>query len=154
MREEGFTMPEVLIVMVIVGALSAIALPAFRGHENKGRDSEAKSDARNLVSHVQSCYAETDDYTACDSASELGTTGLDIDPGGFLPSLPGDGKVKVTNSTSSTFVVVANSKSSNYFAITRGVLAGTVFRSCGTVMTVLGIGSGSATGGCRSGNTW
>jgi type IV pilus assembly protein PilA len=139
-NEQGFTLIELLVVILIIGILAAIALPTFLGQRSKGQDSSAKSDARNLVSQVESCYATEQDYTLCNTQTELeagegaGSTGLTFGAG--------DGQVEVTAATATTWSIVGHSRSTNDFTISKAATG--ITRSC----------TATGKGACPSSGNW
>jgi type IV pilus assembly protein PilA len=142
--ERGFTLIELLVVVLLIGILAAIAIPAYLQHQKKGQDADAESNARNLVSKVELCYATNEDYTQCDDLTKLGGAGELGIPYGTNP-----GEVSVVTATKTTFKITAVSASesdgSNHtFSITKGV-SGTSDKTCTA-------GATNNNGACKNGN--
>jgi prepilin-type N-terminal cleavage/methylation domain-containing protein len=125
-EEGGFTLLEVLVVFLILGVLCSIALPTILNQKDKGHDAEAESNARNLVSHLESCFVTTEDYQQCNN-SELDATGLPLSS--TDGATPGPGQVSVEETPSARrFTVAARSTTGTLFRISR--VATGYSRSC------------------------
>lgn len=60
--DEGFTLIELLVVIIIIGILAAIAIPVYLNQRQKGYDSQAKNDLRNLANFQEIYLTDTQTY--------------------------------------------------------------------------------------------
>jgi type IV pilus assembly protein PilA len=139
--ERGFSLIELLVVILVIGVLAAIALPMFLGKSEKASDADAKSIARDLVTYMDSCYVGKEDFRLC--ATQADSESPDL-PWGTNP-----GQVTVTNATKTTYEIVAVSKAvtdgaNHSFTIERSIAAG-MTRSCS--------GGSDSDSGCHA-STW
>jgi type IV pilus assembly protein PilA len=133
--DDGFTLIELLVVILIIGVLAGIALPIFLGQQNKGKDASAKSDARNAVVQVETCFIGENSYDNCDGPTDRAMYASEIDWDKITVSTDGIG--------GDIFEVDAASGSGNHFLITKKA-DGRFERTCTT----------AGKGACRSDATW
>ena len=65
-RSRGFTIVELLIVIVIIGILAAITIVAYNGIQSRARETSLKSDLANVAKQIELFRADGD-YPANDT---------------------------------------------------------------------------------------
>jgi type II secretion system protein G len=78
--QSGFTLVELMIVVIIVGILSAVAVPAYMGGVEKAKLSEAKAALGTIKTSMDLYYVEANSYAndAFVADRRVLETGLDL----------------------------------------------------------------------------
>ena len=65
-RNRGFTLIEVMIVVVIVGIIASIAYPSYREHVKRGHETEAKGQMMEAAAALEGHRAKNFTYAGAD----------------------------------------------------------------------------------------
>ena len=63
-EEQGFTLIELMVVVLIIAILIAIAIPTFLGARQRAQDRAAQSDLRNGLTAEKVTYTDTQTYSS------------------------------------------------------------------------------------------
>lgn len=61
-KQQGFTIVELLIVIVVIGILAALVITTFTGIQQKARDTERETDIKALQGQIEAYYAQKGNY--------------------------------------------------------------------------------------------
>lgn len=116
-KNKGFTIVELLIVIVVIGILATLVIVTFTGIQQKARNSQRQTDINAVDSHVEAFYAQYGFYpTLADlqSASFVSTYLKGLDPEALRdPKQAAGGTIGATASASQYSYVAAGTSCSN-----------------------------------------
>jgi type IV pilus assembly protein PilA len=112
--ESGFTLVELLVVMLILGLLAAIAIPAFFNQRTKAQDSEAKSTAKTAQTALETYATDNNGSYAGATQARLKT----IEPT-LSSATSGANAITTLTVADSSYTITVTSESGNTFSIIR-----------------------------------
>jgi type IV pilus assembly protein PilA len=130
--ERGFTLIELMVVVLIIAILIAIAIPTFLGARDRAQDRSAQSNARNALTAAKTVYSDNQSYLpgTPPSAANLRTAMEDAAPELTYTDAASTNKDTVSvAATAQRVQVVVKSETGDCFSITdtaTGATAGTV----------------------------
>jgi type IV pilus assembly protein PilA len=121
-KDEGFTLIELMVVVMIIAVLIAIAIPSFLGFRKSAQDRAAQSEVRNVLLAEKAFWLENGDYTETD------TDVTALEPNAVIAAAATDGVYIDLNVADSDVVcIVRTSDSGNTFSVWESAADGTYY---------------------------
>jgi type IV pilus assembly protein PilA len=141
--DRGFTLIELMVVVLIIAILIAIAIPTFLGLRRRAQDRASQSDLRNGLTAAKAFYTDAETYTGFDDAAATAIEpSLSWVDGG--PATTNNVHVMSVGGAGQQLTLATLSESTTGFCIADSSTAG----------TVRGVGAAGTFATCDALNDW
>jgi general secretion pathway protein G len=118
-KQGGFTIVELLIVIVVIGILAAISIVAYNGVQNRARDASVQNDLTQLAKQFGMFYADKGVYPT--TVADLDSLTVNINKNAyFLDAASPYNLVPCTSPDAQQFTITAISTSGKRLYVTNG----------------------------------
>ena len=115
-QEAGFTLIELMVVVLIIGLLITIALPTFAGAKQRSSDRAAQSNLRNSIAAAMTYWSERADYTGFTVAEAVKAEPAEK---WMSPGPPGRGQIDIEVANGGDLLLVTLSDTGTYFCLSQ-----------------------------------
>jgi type IV pilus assembly protein PilA len=140
-KQEGFTLVELLVVMLILGILAAVAIPSFMNQRGKAVDAAAKTIVRTAQTAMETFATDHNG-----SYAGVAANGAELRAIEDVLNDAAAGSLAVVSGANTYSITVTSSPSPRTFSVSRAA-NGSVSRTCA-------LNGAVDRGGCRGGNVW
>ncbi len=147
-KQDGFTLVELMVVVAIIGVLSAVAVPNFKKYQAKSKTSEAKLQLSAAYTAQQSFYSDYDTYHTClkymgfnptnEIAQRIYAVGIGVNAPAAATTIATQNGAIVADDATSCYATGTTGSGETFFP------AGKTTGSAAALLTVIGSGAPGA----------
>lgn len=114
-KQKGFTIVELLIVIVVIAILAAISIVAYNGIQNRAYDTAVQSDLTNFAKKIEQIKITNGDTYPSSLTADMG---FRFTKEAYVPDVQGDNVRYCLNETTNQYILYTLSKSGKYYQYT------------------------------------
>jgi len=117
--QKGFSIPEIIVVVVVIGILASIVIVSYNGAQQRAQDAAITSDLTNLSDQLEiyRTHSGADRYPS--TAVEIQSLGAKFTQSAYKTTGVSDNVIICLTGDYKTFTAIALSKSGNVLAVTK-----------------------------------